>query len=136
MAHPTLEIASERVSRVKYISTRGEAPILGFEEALLAGLASDGGLYVPESWPRLSEAMIAGFADKSFQEIAVDVLHPFMGDDVPRGRLAEMVNEAYAGFEHDEVTPLTDLGDGQYFLELYHGPTWPLKMSPCNCWRG
>ena len=127
MAHPTLEIASERVSRVKYISTRGEAPILGFEEALLAGLASDGGLYVPESWPRLSEAMIAGFADKSFQEIAVDVLHPFMGDDVPRGRLAEMVNEAYAGFEHDEVTPLTDLGDGQYFLELYHGPTLAFK---------
>jgi threonine synthase len=127
VAHPTLEIASERVSRVKYISTRGEAPILGFEEALLAGLASDGGLYVPESWPRLSEAMIAGFADKSFQEIAVDVLHPFMGDDVLRGRLAEMVNEAYAGFEHDEVTPLTDLGDGQYFLELYHGPTLAFK---------
>ena len=115
------------MSRVKYISTRGVAPILGFEEALLAGLASDGGLYVPESWPRLSEAMIAGFADKSFQEIAVDVLHPFMGDDVPRGRLAEMVNEAYAGFEHDEVTPLTDLGDGQYFLELYHGPTLAFK---------
>ncbi|NBR50997.1 MAG: threonine synthase [Alphaproteobacteria bacterium] len=112
---------------MKYISTRGEAPILGFEEALLAGLASDGGLYVPESWPRLSEAMIAGFADKSFQEIAVDVLHPFMGDDVPRGRLAEVVNEAYAGFEHDEVTPLTDLGDGQYFLELYHGPTLAFK---------
>jgi threonine synthase len=127
VAHPTLEIASERASRVKYISTRGEAPILGFEEALLAGLASDGGLYVPESWPRLSGAMIAGFADKSFQEIAVDVLHPFMGDDVQRGRLAEMVNEAYAGFEHDEVTPLTDLGDGQYFLELYHGPTLAFK---------
>ena len=107
------------MSRVKYISTRGEAPILGFEDALLAGLASDGGLYVPESWPRLSESMIAGFVDKCFQEIAVDVLHPFMGDDVPRDRLAEMVNEAYAGFEHEAVTPLTDLGDGQYFLELY-----------------
>lgn len=112
---------------MKYISTRGEAPILGFEDALLAGLASDGGLYVPESWPRLSEAMIAGFADKSFAEIAVDVLHPFMGDDVPRDRLAEMVNEAYAAFEHEAVTPLTDLGDGQYFLELYHGPTLAFK---------
>ena len=75
---------------MKYISTRGDAPVLGFEEALLAGLASDGGLYVPESWPRLSKAMIAGFSDKSFQEIAVDVLHPFMGDDVPRDRLAEI----------------------------------------------
>ena len=115
------------MSRVKYISTRGDAPVLGFEEALLAGLASDGGLYVPESWPRLSEAMIAGFSDKSFQQIAVDVLHPFMGDDVPRDRLAEMVNEAYAGFEHEDVTPLTDLGDGHYFLELYHGPTLAFK---------
>ena len=115
------------MSRVKYISTRGEAPILGFEDALLAGLASDGGLYVPESWPRLSEAMIAGFANKSFAEIAVAVLHPFMGDDVPRDRFAEMVNEAYAGFEHEAVTPLTDLGDGQYFLELYHGPTLAFK---------
>ena len=115
------------MSRVKYISTRGEAPILGFEDALLAGLASDGGLYVPESWPRLSEAMIAGFADKSFAEIAVAVLHPFMGDDVPPDRLAEMVNEAYAAFEHEAVTPLTDLGDGQYFLELYHGPTLAFK---------
>lgn len=112
---------------MKYISTRGEAPILGFEDALLAGLASDGGLYVPESWPRLSEAMIAGFADKSFAEIAVAVLHPFMGDDVPPDRLAEMVNEAYAAFEHEAVTPLTDLGDGQYFLELYHGPTLAFK---------
>ncbi len=112
---------------MKYISTRGEAPVLGFEDALLAGLASDGGLYVPESWPRLSEAMIAGFADKPFSEIAVSVLHPFMGDDVARDRLAEMVEEAYAGFEADEVTPLTDLGDGQYFLELYHGPTLAFK---------
>ena len=112
---------------MKYISTRGDAPILGFEDALLAGLASDGGLYVPESWPRLSEAMITGFADKSFAEIAVDVLHPFMGDDVPRHRLANMVNEAYGEFEHEEVTPLTDLGDGHYFLELYHGPTLAFK---------
>ncbi|HAT08404.1 MAG TPA: threonine synthase [Rhodobiaceae bacterium] len=112
---------------MKYISTRGEAPILGFEDALLAGLARDGGLYVPECWPNLSEAMIASFSDKSFAEIAVDVLHPFMADDVPRDRLSEIVNEAYAGFEHEAVTPLTDLGGGQYFLELYHGPTLAFK---------
>ena len=115
------------MSRVKYISTRGKAPILGFEDALLAGLARDGGLYVPERWPSLSEAMIASFQDKSFAEIAVDVLHPFMGDDVSRDRLVEIVNEAYAGFEHEAVTPLTDLGGGQYFLELYHGPTLAFK---------
>ena len=112
---------------MKYVSTRGEAPVLGFEDALLAGLAEDGGLYVPESWPRLSEAMIAGFADRPFTEIAVEVLHPFMGDDVPRERLQAMVDEAYAGFHHDEVTPLTDLGNGHYFLELYHGPTLAFK---------
>ena len=68
MAHPSLETASERVGSVKYISTRGEAPILGFEDALLAGLAGDGGLYVPESWPRLSEAMIAGLPIKVFKD--------------------------------------------------------------------
>ncbi len=112
---------------MKYISTRGEAPVLGFEDALLAGLAADGGLYVPESWPRLSGAMIASFADKPFTEIAIEVLHPFMGDDVPRARLAEMVEEAYGGFYHDDVTPMTDMGDGHYFLELYHGPTLAFK---------
>ena len=108
---------------VKYISTRGQAPILTFEDALLAGLAADGGLYVPESWPRLSDGMLKSFIGAPFERVAVEVLHPFMGDDVPRDRLATMVEEAYAGFNHDDVAPLTDLGDGQYFLELYHGPT-------------
>ena len=112
---------------VKYISTRGQAPILTFEDALLAGLASDGGLYVPESWPRLSDGMLKSFIGAPFERVAVEVLHPFMGDDVPRDRLAIMVEEAYAGFNHDDVAPLTDLGDGQYFLELYHGPTLAFK---------
>ena len=112
---------------MKYVSTRGQAPILSFEEALLAGLAADGGLYVPESWPRLTDAMLKSFKDAPFQRVAVEVLHPFMGEDVPRDRLEQMVEEAYAGFNHDEVAPLTDLGDGQYFLELYHGPTLAFK---------
>ena len=112
---------------VKYISTRGQAPILTFEDALLAGLAADGGLYVPESWPRLSDGMLKSFIGAPFERVAVEVLHPFMGDDVPRDRLATMVEEAYAGFNHNDVAPLTDLGDGQYFLELYHGPTLAFK---------
>ena len=112
---------------MKYISTRGQAPQLSFEDALLAGLASDGGLYVPESWPRLSEATLRGFQNASYEEVAVEVLHPFMGEDVPRARLEDMVAEAYASFSHDEIAPLSQLGDGQYFLELYHGPTLAFK---------
>ena len=112
---------------MNYISTRGQAPTLRFEEALLAGLAEDGGLYVPKAWPRLSEAMLRSFVDAPFQQVAVDVLHPFMGDDVPRARLAAMVEEAYAGFDSADVAPLTDLGDNHYFLELYHGPTLAFK---------
>jgi threonine synthase len=112
---------------VKYISTRGQAPELSFEEALLAGLASDGGLYVPEAWPRLSEAMMKSFVGMSFQQVAVEVLHPFMAEDVPRARLQAMVEEAYASFSEVDIAPLTELGDGQYFLELYHGPTLAFK---------
>ena len=112
---------------MSYISTRGEAPRLSFEDALLAGLASDGGLYVPEKWPRLSDAMLQSFQGAPYQKVALEVLHPFMGDDVPRARLQEMIDEAYAGFTHDAVAPLTALGDGHYFLELYHGPTLAFK---------
>lgn len=112
---------------MKYVSTRGQAPILSFEDALLAGLAADGGLYVPESWPRLSEATLRGFQNASYQEVAVEVLHPFMGEDVPRARLEAMVDEAYATFLHDEIAPLSQLDEGQYFLELYHGPTLAFK---------
>ena len=110
-----------------YISTRGQAPVLRFEEALLAGLATDGGLYVPQNWPHLSQAMLQSFIGAPFQKVAVEVLHPFMGDDVPRDRLEAMVDEAYASFDSDVVAPLTDLGDNQYFLELYHGPTLAFK---------
>ena len=112
---------------MNYISTRGQAPVLQFEEALLAGLAADGGLYVPEIWPRLSDAMLRSFVGAPFQRVAVEVLHPFMGDDVSRARLEEIVEEAYADFEHEAVAPLTDLGDNHYFLELYHGPTLAFK---------
>ncbi len=112
---------------MKYISTRGQAPILSFEEALLAGLATDGGLYVPEVWPRLSSAMLKSFQGASYEHVAVEVLHPFMGDDVSRDRLAVLVEQAYAGFSVPEIAPLTDLGGGHYFLELYHGPTLAFK---------
>ena len=112
---------------MNYISTRGQAPQLRFEDALLAGLASDGGLYVPQSWPRLSDAMLRSFADAPFQRVAVEVLHPFMGDDVSRETLTQMVDEAYGCFDDAAVAPLVDMGDGHYFLELFHGPTLAFK---------
>ncbi|HUS98527.1 MAG TPA: threonine synthase [Hyphomicrobiaceae bacterium] len=112
---------------MKYISTRGEAPVLGFEDALLAGLARDGGLYVPEDWPTLSSQQIAGFAGRPFHEVAVEVIAPFTGGAIDRARLTEMAREAYASFRHPAVTPLVQVAPGQFILELFHGPTLAFK---------
>jgi threonine synthase len=114
-------------AELKYVSTRGEVEKLGFEDVVLAGLARDGGLYVPASWPVLSPATIASFAKKSFAEIAVDVVHPFTGDDVSRADLARMAEDAYASFDSPEVTPLHKLKPGLTILELFHGPTLAFK---------
>ena len=107
---------------MRYVSTRGAAPILGFGDVLLAGLADDGGLYVPESWPSLAAG---GSGD--YLVTALEVMSPFVGGAIAPGAFADMVREAYATFESDEVTPLVDLGDGLYLLELFHGPTLAFK---------
>jgi threonine synthase len=112
---------------LKYISTRGGAETLGFEEVLLAGLARDGGLYVPEVWPTLAPAAIASFRDKSFVEIAVEVIHPFTADEISREELRRMASEAYTTFDTPEVTPLVELKPGLTILELFHGPTLAFK---------
>jgi len=112
---------------VKYISTRGQAPRLSFEDALLAGLASDGGLYVPESWPRLSDATLRSFVGADYATVAKAVLHPFMADDVSAERLSDIVDEAYACFNNPEIAPLVALEEGHYLLELFHGPTLAFK---------
>ncbi len=112
---------------MKYISTRGTAETLGFEDVLLAGLARDGGLYVPETWPVLSAATIASFATKPFAEIAVEVIAPFTAGEISRDELGRMANEAYAGFGSPEVTPLVNLKPGLTILELFHGPTLAFK---------
>jgi threonine synthase len=114
-------------AELKYVSTRGEVEKLGFEDVVLAGLARDGGLYVPEIWPVLSPATIASFAKKSFAEIAVDVIHPFTSDDISRADLARMAEEAYATFNTREVTPLHTLKPRLTILELFHGPTLAFK---------
>ncbi len=112
---------------VKYISTRGEAPVLSFNEAMLAGLARDGGLYLPESYPVLSQETIAGFAGKSYGDVAKAVLLPFVGTDLDEATLEGMIAAAYGTFRHEAIAPLSQLDDNLFVLELFHGPTLAFK---------
>src|ERR687897_3364592 len=111
----------------RYISTRGEAPTLGFCDVMLTGLARDGGLYVPETWPQLSAQTIAGFAGKPYTEVAVEVIRPFIDGEIADADLARMANEAYAAFRHPAVVPLDQASPNQFILELFHGPTLAFK---------
>jgi threonine synthase len=112
---------------VHYLSTRGEAPTLGFADAMLTGLARDGGLYVPEVLPRLEPRAIAGFAGRSYAEVAVEVIRPFTGGAIAEADLARMAREAYGSFRHPAVAPLSQLGPNTFMLELFHGPTLAFK---------
>jgi threonine synthase len=112
---------------VKYISTRGQAPALNFEEVLLAGLASDGGLYVPESLPVFSQEEIASWAGLSYAELAFKIISPFVNDCIADTDLKQMIDETYAGFNHSAVAPLKELGTNEWVLELFHGPTLAFK---------
>jgi len=112
---------------MRYVSTRGEAPSLDFVEVMLAGLARDGGLYVPERWPTLDGARMESFAGKPYAEVAVDVIRPFVGDGIAESDLARMTREAYGNFRHPAVAPLTELNSNLFVLELFHGPTLAFK---------
>jgi threonine synthase len=112
---------------LRYVSTRGQAPELSFEDALLAGLARDGGLYVPKAWPQLTSGAIAGFAGKPYPEVAVDLLEPFTGGAIARPELMVLAREAYARFDHRAVTPLVQIDQSLWVLELFHGPTLAFK---------
>ncbi|MBI1204780.1 MAG: threonine synthase [Rhodopseudomonas sp.] len=112
---------------MRYISTRGAPAELDFVEAMLAGLARDGGLYVPTSWPTLSPETIGGFAGRLYAEVAVEVLKPFVGDAIAEADLARMAREAYGTFRHPATAPLVQLGDSLFVLELFHGPTLAFK---------
>ena len=107
---------------MRYVSTRGAAPVLEFGDALLAGLASDGGLYVPESWPALSKG-----GRGNYVETAIEIMALVVGNAISRDDLAAMVSDAYATFDTPEVTPLVELHDGIHLLELFHGPTLAFK---------
>ena len=112
---------------MNYISTRGQAPVLGFEDVLLTGLARDGGLYVPETWPAFSAERIAALAGRPFAEVALEVIAPFTGAALTRDELGRMVDESYANFGHAAVTPVVQLDPATFVLELFHGPTLAFK---------
>src|SRR5256885_13545642 len=94
---------------------------------MLAGLARDGGLYVPAAWPQLDPQAIARFAGRPYADVAVEVIRPFVGDAIPDADLARMTREAYGTFRHPAVAPLTQLGANDFVLELFHGPTLAFK---------
>ncbi|MET0969156.1 MAG: threonine synthase [Tardiphaga sp.] len=110
-----------------YISTRGEAPKLGFCDVMLTGLARDGGLYVPEVWPQLSPETIASMFGRPYWEVAVEVIRPFVAEEISDDDLGRMANEAYATFRHPAVVPLDQTAPNQFVLELFHGPTLAFK---------
>lgn len=112
---------------MRYVSTRGHAPAVSFLDAVIAGLAPDGGLYVPEEWPQLSAAEIAAFAGRPYAEAAADIVGRFAGDDIDAAALADICADAYAGFGHAAVAPLKQLAPGRFLLELFHGPTLAFK---------
>ncbi len=111
---------------IKYISTRGGGEPQTFEQVLLTGLAPDGGLYVPESWPQIDVAALKG---KSYQDIAEAVMYPFVEGCIDRADFRAMIDETYGPdvFRHKDVVPLHKIKDGLYTLELFHGPTIAFK---------
>ena len=112
---------------MEYVSTRGAAPVLGFEAVTMTGLASDGGLYVPARWPILSPDAIRDLAGLDYVETAVRVCAPFVGDALTVTELRALMTTAYAGFAHAAVAPLKQLDDRHWLLELFHGPTLAFK---------
>jgi len=112
---------------MRYISTRGTAPVLSFEEAMLTGLARDGGLYVPEDIPQLDAAQIRAMAGQSYEQIAFTVMRPFIGETFTDTEFRHLIANAYAGFGHASRAPLKELAPNHFLLELFHGPTLAFK---------
>jgi len=112
---------------VKFVSTRNDAPKLGFNDAMLAGLASDGGLYIPEIWPQISPGNIRAMAGKPYVEVAKTVLAPFVDGEIDDASFHSMIDASYAAFHHPAVTPMVQTGSNEWILELFHGPTMAFK---------
>ena len=112
---------------MRYVSTRGQAPELDFADVLLAGLAVDGGLYIPSSWPVFSPEEWRALRGLPYPELAARVIAPFIGEAIPFAALQAMCRRAYAGFSHKAIVPLVQLDTGRFALELFHGPTLAFK---------
>jgi len=110
-----------------FVSTRGQAPKLGFFDVLLAGLASDGGLYLPETWPNISPEEIAGFANRPFADVAFSIISRFVDGELADAPLRAIIDGAYSTFRHRSITPVIELEPGHFLLELFHGPTLAFK---------
>ncbi len=111
---------------MRYVSTRGDAPVLDFEDVLLSGLARDGGLYVPESWPALTPEDFRELAGRPYTEVAARVIAPF-APSLGADEIGRMVEAAYGSFNHPAVAPLAQLDANEFLLELFHGPTLAFK---------
>lgn len=112
---------------MRYISTRGKAPALSFSDVLLTGLAEDGGLYLPETWPSFSKDEWKALRGLPYPELAARVLAPFVGSDIDDATLRRLCAQAYTGFDHPAIVPLTQVEDGLFVQELFHGPTLAFK---------
>ncbi|KZC98955.1 MULTISPECIES: threonine synthase [unclassified Thalassospira] len=112
---------------MRYVSTRGSAPVLQFDEVLLAGLARDGGLYVPETWPTFSKDDIRALRTLTYAEVAFKVIQPFVAGTVDDDALKTILEDTYRGFDHEAVAPLKQLGPNDWVMELFHGPTLAFK---------
>lgn len=112
---------------MQYMSTRGNAPVLGFSDTVMAGLARDGGLYLPETYPHFSSVELKALRGKSYAEIAKAILWPFVGGEIERKDFDQMVGEAYASFRHPAVCPLVQTNINEFIMELFHGPTLAFK---------
>lgn len=112
---------------MKYISTRGQAPSLSFEEVVLAGLASDGGLYVPETLPKFDQKTIASWVGLPYNELAFNIIAPFVDGEIPDKELKDIIDRSYKNFRHGAIAPLVQLGHNEWILELFQGPTLAFK---------
>lgn len=123
----TLRVACGMDLKLRYLSTRGEAAQLAFDDVLLAGLATDGGLYTPLAYPHVAPKDIAALAGQSYADTAAQLIAPFQTDEAAREALREQTKAAYATFRHRAIAPLTQIADNLFVLELFHGPTLAFK---------
>jgi len=130
-AHILYTRAPREARPLRYISTRGSGPAsdatMRFDDVLLAGLAGDGGLYVPERWPAIAPDDLESWRGLGYADLACRVIAPFVGEAIPEAALGALIDDAYEGFDHPGIAPLVEIGDNLHLLELFHGPTLAFK---------